>query len=109
MPTLLNEEVLRNVLQEPVHKLADEMLSKELSGRTWGIDEFRKACCGGKDKPWVSTYVFAPFKKEIDVKNGGWLIPAHGKGTKFVIFAKPACEWMEENRQRIDWEAKIPK
>ncbi|KRL99761.1 DUF771 domain-containing protein [Liquorilactobacillus satsumensis] len=109
MASIINEEELKIFLRETVRDLADEMLSNELSGHTWGIDEFRKACCGGKDKPWVSTFIFAPFKKEIDVKNGGWLIPAHGKGTKFVIFAKPACEWMEENRQRIDWEARILK
>ncbi|MFT8476607.1 DUF771 domain-containing protein [Liquorilactobacillus satsumensis] len=107
MQALLNEEVLRMILKEPVKQIADELLEKELSGRTWSIDEFRRACCGGKSPDWVSTFVFSKFRNEIDCLKGGWLIPAHGKGTKNIIFAKPACEWMENNRQRIDWGAKL--
>lgn len=109
MGALINEEVILQLVNQKVSDIASETLKAKLDGITWNIDEFRKNCCGGKDKTWVSAFIFTMFRKEIDVKNGGWLIAAHGSGSKNIIFAKKAMEWMEKNQQRIDWDAKIER
>lgn len=104
MPTLINETVLRDVLDEQVSKLADEMLNENLSGRTWSIIEFKKACCFNRDRRWVVKYILDPFRDEIEYHNGhGWCI----YGKSYQIRARKACEWMEENFEMIDWKAKL--
>lgn len=79
-----------------------QLEEESLKGKTWSLDEFRKKCCGGKAPMWVDTCILKEFSSEITGKDG-WLIPASGKGTRNIIFAKKACEWMETNRNRIDW------
>ena len=86
----------------------DDLLNQDLSGITWSLDEFRKKCCGNKSKEWVALYIFSKFSDEI-TGTDGWLIPSQGRGSQNIIFAKAAKEWMEENRQRIDWRAKLPR
>lgn len=86
----------------------DDLLNQDLSGITWSLDEFRKKCCGNKSKEWVALYIFSEFSDEI-TGTDGWLIPSQGRGSQNIIFAKAAKEWMEENRQRIDWRAKLPR
>lgn len=98
------EEIKHIVLE-----LAENELRSAISGKTWTLDEFRKNCCFNRERAWVTLYVFSKFKDEIDYhKPGGWLRPSKGKGSAYGIFAKPACEWMEQNRDRIEWEAKMP-
>lgn len=106
MPTLINENAIAELVEQQVNKLTDERLLTRLDGITWSTDQFRKACCGGKDSGWVTTFILDKFLDEIDYYHGGWLIRG-GRGKANIIFAKPACEWMEKNRNRIDWEAKI--
>ncbi|WEV56161.1 DUF771 domain-containing protein [Ligilactobacillus acidipiscis] len=83
-----------------------EIVNQNVTGKTWGIEEFRKACCGNKAREWVRLYIFSKFENEISIKNSnGWLLSTPKKA---IIFAKPACDWMEKNRNRIDWEARMP-
>ena len=110
MPQQLSANV---TIQVPADKVIvdraylQELANQNATGKTWGIEEFRKACCGSKAKEWVRLYIFSKFENEIDVKNiDGWLLSTSKKA---IIFAKPACEWMEKNRNRIDWQAKMPK
>ena len=109
------KEMLKTLLKEVVQELVAEGKfessppSEDVKGETWSIDDFRTECVGRKAKPWVKLYIFDKFADEINFDGKkGWLIPAHGKGGKNIIFAKPAKAWMEENRYRIDWEAKLP-
>ena len=100
----VNDKELENLVTDHL----DKIVSSRLDGLTWTLDQFRKACCGGKSKEWVTLYVLAEFSSEIDYnKPKGWLIPSKGRGSQNIIFAKKACEWMEANRSRIDWEGKV--
>lgn len=100
----INQEALNEIIQWHIDALLDE----DLSGITWSLDEFRKKCCGNKSRAWVALYIFSKFSDEITGPNG-WLIRANARGQQNIIFAKRAKEWMEENRQRIDWRAKLPR
>lgn len=100
----INQEALNEIIQWHIDALLDE----DLSGITWSLDEFRKKCCGNKSRAWVALYIFSRFDGEITGPDG-WLIRANGRGQQNIIFAKRAKEWMEENRQRIDWRAKLPR
>ena len=108
MPALINETAIADLVKEQVNEIADHELLRKLDGITWNINQFRKACCGGKESTWVTTFVLDKFLDERDYYRGGWLIRGY-QGKAHIIFAKPACEWMEKNRKRIDWESKIPK
>lgn len=107
---------LKALLKEVVLELAtegeikiDSSPSEDIEGETWSIEDFRTKCVGRKAKPWIKLYIFDAFADEITFKDGkGWLIPAHGKGGKNIIFPKPAKAWMEANRHRINWGAKLP-
>ena len=102
--------IVPGVLEQMVDKYINKVFESTLDGRTWSLDQFRKECCGGKARAWVKLFIFDSFADEI-VVNGdkGWLVPSQGKGTKNIIFAGKACKWMEANRSRIDWQAKMPK
>ena len=100
----VDQEYVENLINSRI----DDLLNQDLSGITWSLDEFRKKCCGNKSKEWVALYIFSEFSDEI-TGTDGWLIPSQGRGSKNIIFAKAAKEWMEENRQRIDWRAKLPR
>lgn len=90
---------------ELIKQEVDKRIKDDLTGITWSFDEFRKNCCGGKARAWVELFVINQFKDEIT----DWYVPSSGRGTKIIIFAKPAKEWMELNRNRIDWKARLPK
>lgn len=109
METLINEKVILQLVNKKVSDIANETLKSKLDGITWNMNEFRKNCCGNKSPDWVATFIFVEFKNEINYRNGGWHIPAHGKGTANIIFAKKAMEWMEKNQQRIDWDARLER
>ena len=96
-------------LQRLIKERLDDLVNQDITGVTWSLHQFRRYCCANKSKDWVKAFIFIPFAEEIDYENGGWLIPPRGKGHCAIVFAKPAKEWMEENRQRIDWRAKLPK
>lgn len=100
----VNQEYVETLVNSRI----DEVLDEDLSGITWSLDEFRKKCCGNKSRAWVALYIFSRFNDEI-TGTDGWLIRANARGQQNIIFAKPAKEWMEENRQRIDWRAKLPR
>lgn len=100
----LPEDEIQTMIQHSIDLMVDE----SLDGKTWTIDEFRKNCCANKSAEWVRRFIFLKFSDEIDYCNRGWVInPKGGRGKKQIIFAKPACKWMEENRRRINWNAKI--
>lgn len=100
----INQEALNEIIQWHIDALLDE----DLSRITWSLDEFRKKCCGNKSRAWVALYIFSRFNDEI-TGTDGWLIRANARGQQNIIFAKPAKEWMETNRNRIDWRAKLPR
>lgn len=102
----VDEQIIRKIIQGEI----DALKKENLEGKTWSLDEFRAECAGGKSRAWVKLFILDSFADEI-VVNGdkGWLVPSQGKGTKNIIFAGKACKWMEKNRNRIDWQAKMPK
>lgn len=100
----VNQEYVETLVNSRI----DEVLDEDLSGITWSLDEFRKKCCGNKSRAWVALYIFSKFSDEITGPDG-WLIRANARGQQNIIFAKAAKKWMEENRQRIDWRAKLPR
>lgn len=109
------KEMLKTLLKEVVQELVAEGKfessppSEDVKGETWSIEDFRTKCVGRKAKPWIKLYIFDAFADEITFKDGkGWLIQAQGKGTKNIIFASSAKAWMEANRHRINWGAKLP-
>lgn len=100
----IDQEYVENLVNSRI----DDLLNQDLLGITWSLDEFRKKCCGNKSRAWVALYIFSRFDGEITGPDG-WLIRANARGQQNIIFAKRAKEWMEENRQRIDWRAKLPR
>ena len=98
------EDEINTMIQHSINSMVDTTLN----GMTWTIDDFRKKCCANKSAEWVRRFIFLKFSDEIDYSNGGWVInPKGGRGKKQIIFAKNASEWMEDNRRRINWNAKI--
>ena len=101
-------KIIPEVLEKMVKGYIDKLIQSSTTGKTWSLDQFRKECCGGKAREWVTLYVLDEFSSEIDYhKPNGWLFRSKGRGSQNIIFAKKACEWMEENRNRIDWEARL--
>lgn len=90
---------------ELIKQEVDKRIKDDLTGITWSFDEFRRRCCGGKARAWVELFIIGKFKDEIT----DWYVSSSGRGTKIIIFAKPAKEWMELNRSRINWKARLPK
>jgi hypothetical protein len=88
-----NEAVIEAV------KALDLVPKSTLTGRTISLDEFRKKYCGGKSKDWVKEQIFYTFKPDF-VQN---IHPGHG--SRFIIFERPAAEWMEKHRKEIEWDA----
>ena len=109
MQQMLSIEFPKKEIKSMVQQQADHYFEEITAGKTWTLDEFRKNCCFNRERAWVVLYIFSQFKDEIDYrKPDGWLRPSKGHGSAYGIFAKPACEWMENNRDRIEWEAKMP-
>lgn len=99
-----------DILEGMFKKHFDEMFRRWLTGLTWTLDEFRKECCGNKAKEWVTLYILSEFADEIDYRQpGGWLVPSKGRGNAWIIRAKQACEWMDKNFTRIEWERKLER
>lgn len=97
-----------NINQNYLNDVINQIFKTSLEGVTWDINEFRRHCCSNKSAEWVRRYVILPFVDEIDFDKGGWCLNPHGgKGKKQMIFAKSACEWMEENKRRIDWKGRL--
>lgn len=112
MPQQLSANV---TIQIPENKVIvdksylDEIKSRNIIGRTWGLNEFRKQCCGNKSPEWVRTFILYKFKNEIELRGKhGWVVIGQGKGHKTIIFADRACQWMSENSFRIDWGKPLP-
>lgn len=102
----IDTDYLDSVVKETVR----EAFNDDLTGVTWSFEQFRKTCCGSKAPAWVNLYIISQFEDEITVNGqSGWYVPSQGRGTKVIIFAKKAKEWMELNRHKIDWNAKLPK
>lgn len=95
------EEMLENMVDEIIQKKGYMPLDSgydNLTGRTISLDEFRKNYCGGRSANWVKEHIFYKFQPS-------WVVNVHpGRGQAYTIFAKPAAEWMEKNRDKIDWE-----
>lgn len=103
------DEYIKKVVKDELSKSRSDQNTQAL-GETWTLDEFRKKCCFGKDREWVKLFIFSRFKDEIVLgKPGGWLKPSKGKGSPYGIYAVEACKWMQANRNRIDWDAKLPR
>ena len=102
MNVTVDDSRIIELIKQEVDKRVKE---DDLTGITWSFDEFRRYCCGGKARAWVELFVISQFKDEI----GDWYIPSSGRGTKIIIFAKPAKEWIELNRSRINWKARLPR
>lgn len=100
--------LVKKIVRDEIKKEKSDQFEQEL-GTTWTLDEFRKNCCFNKDREWVKLFIFAQFKDEILIGNkGGWLKPSKGRGSAYGIYAVEAKRWMQENRHRIDWDAKLP-
>ncbi|GBG94948.1 phage protein [Ligilactobacillus salitolerans] len=109
MQQMLSIQLPESEIKAMISESAKQYFEELIIGKTWTLDEFRKNCCFNRERAWVTLYIFSEFADEIDYrKPGGWLRPSKGKGSAYGIFAKPACEWIEQNRDRIDWEAKMP-
>lgn len=106
----MNITIDSNQITDAIKKAVQTYVTKHHvnDGITLGINDFRKKYCGGKSPEWVRTFIFDEFP-EIDYENGGFVInPRRSEyGRKTIIFEKPASEWMEKNRRRIDWEARL--
>lgn len=100
--------LVKKIVRDEIKKEKSDQFEQAL-GETWTLDDFRKKCCFGKDREWVKLFIFSQFKKEILIGNkGGWLKPSKGRGSAYGIYAVEAKHWMQENRHRIDWDAKLP-
>lgn len=106
---LINENYLTALIEKIMRRLFPKV-EEDLTGRTMGIDEFRKKYCGGKSPEWVRTFIFDRYP-EVDFENGGWCVNPRRteRGSKTIIFAKPASKWMGEHDQEIDWNEKFAK
>lgn len=105
--TLINIANITNLVKGIVNEAVKEN-EKDLTGKTWNINEFRRYCCRGKADNWVRTFIFDEFP-EVDYKNGGFVVNPRRtpEGRTTLIFAKEACEWMQHHQHEIDWNAKI--
>lgn len=102
------DNYIKQVVNYEVSKKLESNVERDL-GETWTLDEFRKKCCFGKDREWVKLFIFSRFKDEIVLgKPGGWLKPSKGRGSAYGIYALEARKWMQTNRNRIDWDARLP-
>ncbi|WP_162150522.1 DUF771 domain-containing protein [Ligilactobacillus apodemi] len=102
-------ELVKKIVRDEIKKEKSNQFEQAL-GETWTLDEFRKNCCFNKDREWVKLFIFAQFKDEIELgKPGGWLKPSKGKGSPYGVYAVEARKWMQANRNRIDWNAKLPR
>lgn len=106
---ILNESALRDMMLQII-KETRPSLEEDLTGRTIGINEFRRKYCGGKSPEWVRTFVFDRFP-EVDYAKGGWVVNPHraegSRGT--IIFERRAAEWMDSHQLDIDWNARLAK
>lgn len=102
---LINEDYLSQLINGIVKKALSKD-KEDLTGKTWSVDEFSKKCCGNKSANWVRTFIFDEYP-ETSAENGGWCVNPRGKGTKTIIFAKEASEWMQEHQHEIDWNERI--
>ncbi|KAA9324457.1 DUF771 domain-containing protein [Lactobacillus jensenii] len=106
---LINEGLLEEMIKQVMKEQRVE-LEEDLTGRTVDINYFRKNYCGNKSCEWVRTFIFDKFP-ETDFYNGGWVVnPRRGSakaGRKTIIFLKPASEWLEKNKTRINWNASL--
>lgn len=96
--TLSNDD-LKVAIKEVIQEMG--IASENIDGRTINLEEFRKKYCGGRSKEWVKQEILYKFEPE-------WVANIYpGQGGHFIIFEKQAAEWMEVNKFRIDWNAKL--
>ena len=106
---LLNEGALKALIEETI-KEQQPRLEDDLTGRTIGINEFRRKYCGGKAPEWFRVFIFDRYP-ETDYANGGWCVNPHRteNGRKTIIFERKAAQWMESHQLEIDWNERLAK
>lgn len=68
----------------------------------------RKNLFMGKSYSWIKYWIIGKYP-EILVKNGGWLTEPAGSGHPVkVVSEKQARKWLDDNRQKIDWNSPEP-
>ena len=104
---LLNEDAPRQLIVQVVQE-ERPTLEEEITGRTIGMDEFRRKYCGGKAAEWVRTFIFDRYP-ETNYANGGWCVNPHRteNGHKTIIFERKAARWMDDHQEVIDWNEKL--
>lgn len=108
MDSLINEGVLAKLVKQAVDDRVDKLFEDNMTGRTIGINEFRKKYCGGKSPDWVRTFIFDKYP-EISLENDrghGFVLHARG-GQKTIIWEKAAAEWIDKHYRQIDWDKKF--
>lgn len=105
MKLQVEDKDIKNMLDELMEE-RDYQPAQTIEGRTISIDEFRKKYCGNRGREWVRVFIFDEFA-ETDYENGGFVLNPRGQGARTIIFEKPAAEWMEKNRRRIDWNGSL--
>lgn len=109
MPALLNEKAIEKRFDDRFDELANRILVARLDGISWTYTDFRKICCFNHTPKWVKKNILNPFKKEIEYTGKtGWVIWSIGQGSPYRFRAKKACEWIETNFERINWDAPEP-
>lgn len=105
--SIINEDALAVMIAAAV-KEQRASLEEDLTGRTIGINEFRRKYCGGKAPEWVRTLIFDRYP-ETNWENGGWCVNPHRSegGRKTIIFEKKAAAWMEAHQEAIDWNERL--
>lgn len=105
MQVVIDDELIDQSVKQSVKKLG-LVPEQSLKGLTWGIEEFRKQCLGGKSRAWVKREIFDRYP-ETYVENGGFVVdPFPGTGRKTIIYAYDASLWVNDHYREFNWGVK---
>lgn len=101
MEKLLNDAAVLKTVKNQTEEIASSYF-KSLTV-WWDINEFSEHCCAGRGRKWIKENILNPYKKEIDIKNGGFCRYSLGGKGGYQFIAKDAVKWMNEHVHQFDW------
>lgn len=79
----------------------DNLKQQELTGVYWTMQDLENRT--GKKHEWIKENLLYPtaMKKQLDVKNGGFVYYPAGKGEKWTFQATKMAKFLEDNFYKI--------
>lgn len=103
---MIDDATIDKIAKAVVERLKEQQ--QEEHHQELKFDDARHQLFHNKSREWIKYYIVHRYP-EVLTANGGWLTPPKHQGVRIkVINVSQAKKWLDENEQKIDWQAPEP-